>query len=62
MKEIMRQYGAAVIAAMLALLLISIIADLPLGGTDGIGNKLLQGAALSVQAEDGALEGYWRSQ
>jgi hypothetical protein len=61
MKEIMRQYGASVIAAMLALFLISVIANLPFGGTDGIGNKLLQGETLSVQAEDGAMEGYWRS-
>jgi hypothetical protein len=61
MKEIMRQYGASVIAAVIALFLLSVIGNLPLGGTDGIGNKLLQGEFLSVSAEDGAMEGYWRS-
>jgi hypothetical protein len=62
MKEIMRQYGAAVIASVLALFLISLIGKLPFGDTDGIGNRLLQGETLSVQAEDGAMEAYWRSQ
>jgi hypothetical protein len=60
MKEIMRQYGAAVIAAMIALFLFAMIRNLPFGGTDGIGGKLLQGDSLSVQEENGAMESYWR--
>jgi hypothetical protein len=61
MKEIMRQYGAAVISAVITLLLISLIVKLPIGGTDGIGNKLLQGTSLSVQEGSSAMEAYWRA-
>jgi hypothetical protein len=60
MKEIMRQYGASVIASVIALFLFALIRNLPIGEADGIGNKVLQGEPLSVQAEDGAMESYWR--
>jgi hypothetical protein len=61
MKEIIRQYGASVIAAVVGAALMLVIMQLPLGGTDGIGNRLLQSEALSVSADNTAFEGYWRS-
>jgi hypothetical protein len=62
MKEMIRQYGAAVIAAVVALLLLTMIGKVPLGGTEEFGNQFLQGKALSVQTQEGAMEEYWRSQ
>jgi hypothetical protein len=56
----MRQYGASVVASVIALFLFAVIGKLPIGGTDGIGNKVLQGEALAVQEENSAMESYWR--
>jgi hypothetical protein len=60
MREIMRQYGASVVASVIALFLFAVIGKLPIGGTDGIGNKVLQGEPLAVQEENSAMESYWR--
>lgn len=60
MKEIMRQYGSAVIAVVTGALLMLVIMQLPMGEENGMGSRLLEQQALS-ETDNTAFENYWRS-
>lgn len=64
MKEIIRQYGSAAIAALTAAVLVLLVMQLPVGEGRGVANaaalSIDQNGALTASGED-AFAGYWRS-
>lgn len=64
MKEITRQYGAAVIAAVTAVLIILLIMQLPAAGKEGISKAVSLGLGQSdvlAETREDAFAGYWRN-